>query len=104
MKAKNLDELKGELMDWEENIMEAISQELERISRRVGMMELPENPFMTEVSIYLDTLYLEGGNVMLDTAFADTAHKSLLNFMSDAEIDSWGLLGLLDGLSSIDEP
>jgi hypothetical protein len=103
MNTGDLNQLKNELVDWELEVMCAIVMELQRIARPVNMTELFDNPFIVNVSDYIETIYLDkDGEVMLDTSFSDTDYKSLEDFMSDSEIDSWGLLGLLDGLQSIE--
>lgn len=72
------------------------------LGRAVAISELEFNPFLKEISVYIDGIYLnDDQEPMLFTSFAETDSKSLIQCMSDSEIDSWGLLGLLDGLKGI---
>jgi hypothetical protein len=101
MNIRGLNQLKNELEDWQQEVLSAIIMELERIARPVTFTEFFDNPFNTEVSDYVEAIYLDKDTtIMLDTSFSDTKRKALESFMNDSEIDSWGLLGLLDGLKS----
>lgn len=102
MNTRHYDVLKQQLTDWEEAVTDAIVLELMLLGRTAAISELEFNPFIKEISIYIDGIYLnEGQEPVLFTSFADMDRKSLSQCMSDSEIDSWGLLGLLDGLKSI---
>lgn len=102
MKTKNFDELRTGLIDWEADVINAVKLELIRISGHVKIADLPANPFRSGISMYVETIYLdEDGRVILDTSFADVASKALIGFLHEEELDSWGLLDLLAGLSAI---
>jgi hypothetical protein len=95
-------DLKTQLLIWEDAVCDAIILELFRLNRTVAISELVFNPFVSEISAYTDGITLNEHNTpVVVTSFADTDAKLLSDCMSDSEIDSWGLLGLLDGLKSI---
>lgn len=104
MNNNNSDVLRKQLTNWEEAVTDAIVLELVLLGRTVAISELEFNPFIHEISIYIDGIYLnEDQQPVLFTSFADTDRKFLTQCMSDSEIDSWGLLGLLDGLRSVEK-
>lgn len=104
MTVKGINILRCQQEDWEQDVTEAIAAELLRINRRVLIDEISDNPFSTDIARYIDGIYLnEDLEVMLYTSFSDTDSKRLDSCMSDSEIDSWGLVGLLDGLKSIEK-
>ena len=102
MTTKNIDTLRIILTDWEQDIQEAIHEQLLRIGRPVGMSELSDNLFSAEFTFCTDGILLEQDQILMYSSLADTDRKSLSQCMSDSDIDSWGLLGLLDLLRSID--
>ncbi len=98
------DDLKTQLLIWEDAVCDAIILELHRLDRTVSISELVFNPFVSEISAYTDGIVLnEEDEPVVVTSFADTDAKLLSDCMSDSEIDSWGLIGLLDGLKSIEK-
>ena len=102
MDKSNSDVLRKQLTNWEEAVTDAIIWELVFLGRTVAISELEFNPFMEEISICIDGIYLNGDQEpVLFTSFADTDSKSLSQCMSDSDIDSRGLLGLLEGLRGI---
>lgn len=102
MNTKHINQLKNELIDWQQNIEHAIAIELIRIKRPVELSELEWNPFNNEVSGYVNSIFLdEQAVVFLDTSFNDLKWKELSDFIEHSEIDSWGLISLLDGLQDI---
>lgn len=95
-------DLKTQLLIWEDAVCDAIILELCRLDRTIAISELVCNPFITEISAFTDGITLNGNNEpVVIICFADTDAKLLSDCMSESEIDSWGLLGLLDGLKSI---
>lgn len=98
----NRNDIKTQLLIWEDRVCDAIILELDRLNRTVAISEFMFNPFREEISNYIDGITLnEDDEPVLFTSFADTDNKALSQCMSDSEIDSWGLLGLLDGLKGL---
>ena len=102
MTVKEINTLRYQLEDWEQAVTEAIAAKLSRIGRRVLIEEFSHNPFSSDIARYVDGIYLdEDLEPVLYTSFSDTDSKGLESCMSDSEIDSWGLICLLDCLKSI---
>jgi hypothetical protein len=101
MTVKEINTLRSQLEDWEQEVTEAIAAELSRIGRRVLIEEFTYNPFNSDIARYVNGINLdEEFGTILYTSFANTDCKHLASCMSDSEIDSWGLISLLDGLKS----
>ncbi len=98
---KGIEELKGQLAEFEQDITASIQQELMRIDRTVAMDEFAFIPFNEEVRDYIDAIRLENDEAVLDTSFADLDEKYLSAFISDNEIDHWNMIALLELLKGI---
>jgi hypothetical protein len=99
---KGIEELKGQLAEFEQDITASIQQELMRIDRTVAMDEFEFIPFNAEVCDYIDNIHLDSNSdVVLDTSFSDMDEKYLSAFIADNEIDHWNMIALLELLITI---
>lgn len=99
---KGINVLKAGLLDFAEEIMYSLTCELQRISRRVEITEFKFNPFIEEISTYVDAIRLdENAEIVIDTSFADTTEKFLRSSILDFEIDFFGLIDLLELLKGV---
>lgn len=97
---KGIEELKEQLIQFEQDITQSIWKELKRINRTVTMDEFSFIPFNEEVSRYIDAIRLDkDGIVTLDTCFDDMQEKDLPSFISNNEIDHWNMIALLELLT-----
>ncbi|WP_259071296.1 hypothetical protein HDF24_04475 [Mucilaginibacter sp. X4EP1] len=101
---KGIEELREQLSEFEQDITESISAELERIGRPVKMDEFNYVPFNDEVQDYIEAIRLdEDKSPVLDTSFSDVEKKYFSSFISDNEIDHWNMIGLLEVLKQINQ-
>jgi hypothetical protein len=101
---KGIKELREQLSEFEQDITESISAELERIGHPVRMDEFEYVPFNEGVQDYVDAIRLDADkSPVLDTSFSDVEEKYLSSFISDGEIDHWNMIGLLRLLKDIEK-
>ncbi|WP_410220740.1 hypothetical protein [Pedobacter sp.] len=95
MKTKGINELREQLIGFENDVAEAIAAELKRLGRIVTAEEFTFNPFREDIQPYIDAIRLDNEKIIVDTSFADTTTKYFCDLMSDNEIDHWGMIALL---------
>jgi len=99
---KGTGELSDMLADFENEAMNSISAELQRIGRSVRMDEMAHIPFNEDIQSYVEAIRLDALKVpLLDTSFRDTNEKYLSAFIADSEIGHWDLIALLGMLQDI---
>lgn len=99
---KGINELKEQLINFEQDVSESIASELLRIGRTVKFIEFSYNPFNDDVEQYTEAIRLDNNlTAIIDTTFDDVEVKDLSEFISDCEIGHWGLLDLLNLLKKL---
>lgn len=101
---KGIEQLRFDLIQFEQDITESISCELQRIGRTVKVDEFNFIPFREDVQGYIEAIRLDTDkSPVLDTRFNIVREKLLSGFISDNEIDHWDMVSLLGLLMDIDK-
>lgn len=95
MKTKDINELRTQLIGFENDVTEAITVELKRLGRIVKAEEFTFIPFREYIQPYIDAIRLDNEKIIVDTSFADTSTKYFCDLVSDNEIDHWDMIALL---------
>lgn len=99
---KGSEMLKAILIDFENDIMDAVDYELKRIERKVLFSEFKFIPFIEEIRPYVDAIFLDEEEcVTVEVSFDGQTEKDLSGFMSDNEIDHWDMIALVELLKEI---
>jgi hypothetical protein len=102
--SKGTEMLKAMLIDFENDIMEAVEDELKRIGRKVSFDEFKFIPFTDEVRPYVHSIFLDEEEcATVEVTFDGETEKDLSAFFSDNEIIHWDIITLVEFLKVIDD-
>jgi hypothetical protein len=102
--SKGPEMLKAMLIDFENDIMDAVEKELKRIGRKVSFDEFKFIPFIDEVRPYVHSIFLDDEVCTTVSVSLDgQTEKDLSAFLSDNEIIHWDMIALVELLKAIDD-